>query len=242
MTAEILFPEVCNLYGDLQNINYLTRSCPEINVIETDLQTKPKFLSEDIDLVYIGSSTEKGLQLAVRALSAYRDEFLEKIEKGQLILATGNALDLFVQYVKSDDGLYFDGLGIIDAYCDYHMLNRHNSFFLGNFENADENIKIVGFKSLFGHVYGNLTEKALFHTLRGVGRNPNTPLEGIHYNNLLLTHIIGPLLILNPPFTKYILKKMGVAEPTLAFEEAAFDSYNQRIQEFEQPSRNTIYQ
>ena len=27
MKAEILFPEVCNLYGDLQNIYYLKRCC-----------------------------------------------------------------------------------------------------------------------------------------------------------------------------------------------------------------------
>ena len=28
MKVEILFPEVCNLYGDLQNIYYLKRCCP----------------------------------------------------------------------------------------------------------------------------------------------------------------------------------------------------------------------
>ena len=27
MRAEILFPEVCNLYGDLQNVYYLRRCC-----------------------------------------------------------------------------------------------------------------------------------------------------------------------------------------------------------------------
>ena len=31
MKAEILFPEVCNLYGDLQNIYYLKRCCPALN-------------------------------------------------------------------------------------------------------------------------------------------------------------------------------------------------------------------
>ena len=28
MKVEILFPEVCNLYGDLQNVYYLRRCCP----------------------------------------------------------------------------------------------------------------------------------------------------------------------------------------------------------------------
>ena len=30
MRAEILFPEVCNLYGDLQNVYYLQRCCPSL--------------------------------------------------------------------------------------------------------------------------------------------------------------------------------------------------------------------
>ena len=30
MKVEILFPEVCNLYGDLQNVYYLKRSCPKL--------------------------------------------------------------------------------------------------------------------------------------------------------------------------------------------------------------------
>ena len=33
MRAEILFPEVCNLYGDLQNIYYLKRCCPELEIV-----------------------------------------------------------------------------------------------------------------------------------------------------------------------------------------------------------------
>ena len=30
MKAEILFPEVCNLYADVQNIRYLQCCCPEL--------------------------------------------------------------------------------------------------------------------------------------------------------------------------------------------------------------------
>ena len=63
MKAEILFPEVCNLYGDLQNIYYLKRCCPALEIIETDLHSKPRFLTEDVALVYMGSTTEQGLRL-----------------------------------------------------------------------------------------------------------------------------------------------------------------------------------
>ena len=80
MRAEILFPEVCNLYGDLQNIYYLKRCCPELEIVETDLKSRPAFLDGDVTLVFMGSTTEQGLQLAADALRPYRDAIAERID------------------------------------------------------------------------------------------------------------------------------------------------------------------
>ncbi len=41
----------------------------------------------------------------------------------------------------------------------------------------------------------------------------------------MATYVIGPLLVLNPPFAKYVLRQCGAADPELAFEEAAMDAY-----------------
>ena len=40
MKVEILFPEVCNLYGDLQNVYYLRRCCPAVSYTHLTLPTK----------------------------------------------------------------------------------------------------------------------------------------------------------------------------------------------------------
>ena len=85
MKVEILFPEVCNLYGDLQNVYYLRRCCPELEIVETDLHSKPRFLTEDVALVYMGSTTEQGLALAADALRPYTAEMTEKLDAGQLM-------------------------------------------------------------------------------------------------------------------------------------------------------------
>ena len=74
MKVEILFPEVGNLCGDLMNIRYLRQCCPELEVVETDLKSRPAFLEGGVDLVYMGSATEKGLELMVKALTPYREE------------------------------------------------------------------------------------------------------------------------------------------------------------------------
>lgn len=165
MRAEILFPEVCNLYGDLQNIYYLKRCCPELEIVETDLKSRPAFLDGDVTLVFMGSTTEQGLQLAADALRPYRDAIAEKIDAGQLFLATGNALDILGDAIDSDAAPRIEGLGLLPTRAEYHMMQRHNSYYVGKFGEMD----IVGFKSLFGHSHG--MGEALFDTVKGVGRD-----------------------------------------------------------------------
>ena len=133
MKVEILFPEVGNLCGDLMNIRYLHQCCPELEVLETDLKSRPAFLEGGVDLVYMGSATEKGLELMVKALTPYREELAARVDGGQRMLVTGNALDALGEYVQSDQGLRFDGLGLLPTHAEYQMMNRHNSFFVATY-------------------------------------------------------------------------------------------------------------
>lgn len=57
----------------------------------------------------------------------------------------------------------------------------------------------------------------------------------------MATYIIGPILALNPPFTKYLLEKCGVSNAELAFETAAMDAYNARVAEYSDPSTGFYY-
>ena len=77
--------------------------------------------------------------------------------------------------------------------------------------------------------------------MKGVGRD-GTPQsgEGFRRGGLMATYLIGPLLILNPPLCKWLLRQMG-ADDTLAFEEAAMDSYRKRLSEFMEPGRSWKY-
>lgn len=237
MKVEVLFPEVGNLSGDLMNIRYLGQCCEELEIVETDLNTRPAFLDEDITLVYMGTATETGLALAAESLRPYTEEIRAKIDGGQLILLTGNAQEVFGNYIDSDQAERMSGLGILPIHAEYHMMNRHNSFFIGKYEDMD----IVGFKSLFGHTYPDGECEALFRTVRGVGRSGGSEDEGYRINNLMATSLTGPLLVLNPPFTKALLRKMGAKCDTLAFEEAAMDAYRVRVAEFSDTHRDPIY-
>ena len=237
MRAEILFPEVCNLYGDLQNIYYLKRCCPELEIVETDLKSKPAFLDGDVTLVFMGSTTEQGLQLAADALRPYREAIAEKVDAGQLFLATGNALDILGDAIDSDMVPRIEGLGLLPTRAEYHMMQRHNSYYVGKFGDMD----IVGFKSLFGFHYDAPESGGWFDTVRGVGRTPETKVEGFRRGGLMATALIGPLLLLNPPLCKWLLRQMGAPSDALAFEDAAFASYEKRVAEFKESGRSWQY-
>lgn len=173
MKAEILFPEVCNLYGDLQNIYYLKRCCPALEIIETDLHSKPRFLTEDVALVYMGSTTEQGLLWRRTPCGPMRQDIAARADAGQLILLTGNAPDVFSDAIESDSADTIEGLGILPGRVRYTMMKRHNSFFLGTFDGME----VVGFKSLFGFHYDAAEAEGWFDTVRGVGRTPESKPE-----------------------------------------------------------------
>ena len=80
MKIEVLFPEICNLYGDLANIRYLKECLPDAEVINTSLQTRPRFLEEPVDLVYMGTTTENGQILALDQLRFYREQIMEQVK------------------------------------------------------------------------------------------------------------------------------------------------------------------
>ena len=238
MKAEILFPEVCNLYGDLQNIYYLKRCCPALEIIETDLHSKPRFLTEDVALVYMGSTTEQGLRLAADALRPYAADIAARADAGQLILLTGNAPDVFSAAIESDSADTIEGLDILPGRVRYTMMKRHNSFLLGSFQDME----IVGFKSLFGHTYpDDELANPLFRVERGVGRHPGAFAEGFLRGGLMATYLIGPLLPLNPPFTRYLLEQMGAKDVHLAFEDTAMKAYRARVEEFRDEKRGYQY-
>lgn len=235
MKIEVLFPEVANLYGDLMNVEYLRRSCDEIEVVNTSLRDQPLFVTERPALVYMGSITEQGMTLAAEALRPHREKLRERIAEGQLFLITGNALELFGETVEADNGWTLEGLGLFPIRARYTMMSRYNALYLGKYGDMD----IVGFKSLFGHCYGKV--EPLFQTVRGDGLNEAEKGEGICQNGFMATHLTGPLLVLNPPFSKSLLAKMGVAEPKLAFEEQAMELYRQRVAQYSDPNTGIVY-
>ena len=226
---EVLYPELANLNGDIGNIRYLKKCIPDAEIIETSINEQPRFTyQEDISLIYMGTLSETSQEIVIGKLLPIKDKINELIKNGQLFLFTGNSIEVLGNYIEKDDGSKIEALKIFDIYAKRNMLSRHNSLFLGKYND----IEIVGFKSQFTMLYGNNEQNYFMTADMGIGINESTKLEGIHQNNFFATYVIGPFLILNPMFTLELMKLMNIEVPKLAFENEITEAYNVRLAKF----------
>ena len=214
MKIEVLFPEFCNLFGDAYNMVYLEKTLPEAEFIRTKFSDDVRFTEEKMNLVYMGPMTERMQEQVIRKLMPLKEKIQKAIDDGTVFLFTGNALEIFGDYIENEDGSRVECLGLYRLYAKRDMMHRHNSDFEGEF---DGNV-IMGFKTQFTMAYTPDESHGLFVKNKGVGLNIKAKYEGIRVNNFFGTYLVGPILVLNPPFTKYILNLMGAGDVKLAFE------------------------
>ena len=230
MKIEILCPELCNLYGDMGNADYLRASLGDgAEFISTKLTEKPAFADSDVDIIYIGSMTEKSQERMIAMLTPYKARIEELIAGNTIILATGNAPEIFMDRIEVEDGTVIKGLGIVPYYSKRKLRERNNSLYLGTFGE----LRIVGYTSRFTYTYGVGESEGLFRNIKGEGNEPSSSVEGFVKGGLLATNLLGPLLVLNPQFTVYLLGKAGVKDPQPAFFDDAMKAYDVRLREFE---------
>ena len=227
MKIEILFSEIANLFGDMANVRYLEKCLPKATFIYTSLNDEPKFINEDIDLIYMGPMSENSQELVINKLSKYKNKIRKAIKDNKKFLITGNAIEIFGNYIENEDGTKVEGLGLYNIYSKRNMMGRYNSIELGKFEN----LEIVGFKSSFTEIFGEAPK--FLDIIRGYGNSKDSNVEGIHDHNFIATTLLGPILITNPYFTKYLLNK-----DKILFEEDLINAYNKRLEEFKDPKRS----
>lgn len=230
MTIEILYPDLCCLYGDKGNTKFLQQCLPDARFVETGLNEKPAFLTEDVDLCCMYSMSEKSQELILDRLHQWRDEIAAACKEGKtLFLLLGNAMELFGKYIQREDGSKVDGLGVFDTHTIRHAPNRFNTLIRAAFED----MTLLGYTSRFADTYGITEDMALCCVDIGSGSDPQTKLEGIRSGRVIASYLLGPLLVANPDFAKWLLQQLGIEEPVLPFEEALYLAYETKGKEFQ---------
>ena len=228
MKIEVLYPEICCLFGDKANMRYFEMCLPEAEFIKTPVSEMPRFLTDDVDMVYFGSCSESNQERILSRLKDHKARIEELIEKGVIFLMTGNAFEIMGNYIEKPDGEKIEALGIVDFYAKRTIPKRNNSLFIGKFGETE----IVGYTSRFSHSYDIKEKDAFINVTKGYGSFIDAKTEGIRKNNLYGTYLLGPFLIQNPLFTKYLMDKLGIENPQLAFEDDIMKAYDVRIKEF----------
>ena len=231
MKIEVLFSEVCNLNGDLQNVEYLRQTMPDAEFWFTAL-TDELYLAENRpDMVYMGTMTEAIQRRVIDKLMPLKDRIAELIDDGVVFLMTGNACDVFcksIDYVT--EKIQKDGLGLFDLTVNCDHFNRYNGKFMGEVDG----ITVIGFRSQFSMMQGDNSACFFGRNQRAMGMNPGTDLEGIRRKNFFGTNVQGPVLALNPAFCEHLIRLAG-GNAVAAHKEAAMKAYEIRLKEMRDP-------
>ena len=228
MKIEVLYPEICCLFGDKANMRYFEMCLPDAEFIKTPVSEMPRFLTEDVDMVYFGSCSESNQERILSRLKGYEQRINTLIEKGVVFLFTGNSFEILGKYIEKPDGEKIEGLGVFDFYSCRTIPKRYNSLFLGEYDGTE----IVGYTSRFSHTYGIKDEDAFIKVTKGYGSVVDGKVEGVKRNNLFGTYLLGPFLIQNPLFTEKLLKALGAESAELAFRKDIMKAYDVRLAQF----------
>ena len=234
LTIEALYPEIANLHGDNANVTYLSQCRPDARVVRTSLTETPAFVTEPVDLVYLGPMTERGQLKAIEHLRPHRQRIEELIEAGTSFLFTHNALEVLGNRIRNIEMDYdVPGVGVFELESTVRMFGRYNGKVMGSASEVSAEHPVLGYKSQFSMVTAAESLPGFLTADRGIGRNTRTAVEGVRRNNFIGTSLLGPLLIANPHFTRGLLARLDPdTEPVLAHEPFAIAAYDAKLRDF----------
>lgn len=231
--VEFLYPGAGNLYGESGNNAYLRARLQDALFVTDTMGNEPWFVQNTPNMILMGSMTEQAQEASVRLLTPYKDRLFELIEGGCVVIATGNAWEIFTQEIwfKNDDR-HVPCLGLLPLTTQTDYFARNHGKVLGKYRD----LNIVGYHARFSQVFGDVSQMAFIDVLKGEGMNKDSAVDGVRYKNFFGTHLLGPMLPTNPDLTEYLLKLADIHEaapqPLLS---AAMDAKQRRLEEFSKP-------
>lgn len=217
-----LYFDLMNLYGEYANVSALCRHLEDSGVeIELDkVSVGDDFNLLNYDFIYCGAGTERNLSIALADFVNHKDELSEYAQNNKPALFTGNSFEMLGESVFNRDGEKLDGMSLanfiayqggkgfkyfIEANPDDKILAENDNRITGDaIFTADFIDKpIVGFINKCGFIKGDFTP--LLTVKYGIGNNKNDKTDGVRVNNILGTHLTGPLLVKNPPMLSYLI-------------------------------------
>lgn len=219
-----LYNNLMNLYGEYANISILCRHLSEqgveCEIIKSD--SCEGFELSDFDFIYVGSGTEAAQERAAADLIRKKDELLSCAAAGTVMLFTGNSFELLGSKITEDDGKVLEGIGLKDFETKVSYKKRYTGDCVCSCKFIEK--PFVGFINKGSQTFG-ITEP-LFQMQMGEGNSEGDKGEGFRQYNVFGTHLIGPILVKNPHFTKYIIELLTKGDKHFSYTDK-FSPYEQ---------------
>lgn len=229
-----LYPDLMNLYGEYGNVLCIKKHLEDqgfkVSIKKAPLNSKFKF--EDYDFIYCGSGLESNLKVALKDLMKHKESLQIAIKMNKFMLFTGNAMELLGEHIDNEQAL---DIAPINS-------NTTSKRFTGDVVVYNKEFKeVVGFINKSTQIVETKKDGLFEYVFKDANLNDNSIVEGYRINNLIGTHIIGPILVKNPSLMRYFVegiatqkkKKFVYKEITYPYEEDSYkvtlDALKQRI-------------
>lgn len=204
-----LYYDLMNLYGEYANITVLARHLEDQGLeVTVDRKTQGDcFDCAGYDFIYLGAGMESSQKIALEDLLPHREELAAAIEKGAVLLFTGNALELLGKSIADCAGKEYQALGFSD-FTTRETGQRITGDVICQCGQIQE--PVVGFVNKCSQIQG--ISQPLFTVSMGPGSHPDSQQEGVFFSHVFGTHLTGPILVKNPAFLNYIVSVLGKKE------------------------------
>lgn len=231
LTILHLYPDCMSLYGEYANLAVLRRHLEAMGVSVTVegalFEDAPDF--EHADFIYMGAGTERTQKAALTALLPHKEAFQAAVSRGAVVLFTGNAMETLGASVTDVKGKVWPGLGFADF-----TTEEIEQRCVGDVLATSGLLSgwVVGFMNK-GSVTKGVTTPLLNWTEHGPGNEWDGSPEGEGYvsGNVFATHLAGPVLVKNPDFTDFLIRRIFEVKgwelpetlPVLPYEREAYE-------------------
>lgn len=201
-----LFYDLLNLYGEYGNLCVLERGLKEkgIEVTVDKLSIGDELDFSQYDLIYIGSGTERNQKVSLQYLMPYKKALSEALDSGKIILATGNAFEMFGKTITDCNKKEYEALGLFDFYTE-ESDQRTVTDAKSKCKFCEDTL--IGFINKASEIKG--IKNSFCEMLDGAGNTADDKNEGIHEGNFYGTHLIGPVLVRNPALLQHFVELLS---------------------------------
>jgi len=201
-----LYPDCMSLYGEYANVSVLKRHLEAlgvtVNVKKNPLDYSPNFT--EADFIYMGCGTERTQKAAMMTLKDRGEDLKDALNRGAVVLFTGNAMEILGKYVTNAQGQEWPGMGLAE-FTTIETDKRDPEDVIAHSTLWDS--PVVGFMNKCSKTTGVSTP--LFDSLKlGLGNEMEKGAEGYVDGNLFATHITGPVLVKNPDFIDLLIRRI----------------------------------